>query len=144
MFKTILVAVDGSDQSRDALATACDLAKTYKAKLHIIHAPQFVSETIAIGYSAVPIPPTNEDIVEAGKEIIGDAVEQAAKQGVSDPVTQVGHGDPARVIVEYAKSHDVDMIVMGRRGLGSFSAVLVGSVTNKVAHHADCAVLTVK
>jgi nucleotide-binding universal stress UspA family protein len=53
-------------------------------------------------------------------------------------------GDPAHAIVEEAKGHKADLIVMGRRGLGSLTGLLVGSTTTKVAQLAPCAVLTVK
>ena len=53
-------------------------------------------------------------------------------------------GDPARVIAEHAGLHKVDLIVMGRRGLGGLEGLLLGSVSHKVAQLAPCACLTVR
>ena len=52
-------------------------------------------------------------------------------------------GDPAGVLVDYAKAHAIDLIVMGRRGLGDLGGLLLGSVSHKVAQLASCACLTV-
>lgn len=144
MFKTIIAAYDGSDHANQALNLACDLAGKYSAKLHIVHTPQLAGETMMVGYSAVPLPPSAEELEEAGKKVIAKGTEIAAGCGVEDAVTHIKAGDPARVIVEYAQANTGDLIVMGRRGLGDFGSLLVGSVTHKVSQLADCAVLTVK
>lgn len=144
MFKTILAAYDGSEHARKAIEVACDIASTYKARLHILHTPQLPGETMMVGYSAVPLPPSAEELEKAGNEAIEQARGIAAQHGVDQPETMVLQGDPGRNIVEYANDNDVDLIVMGRRGLGQFGTLLVGSVTHKVSQLADCAVLTVK
>lgn len=144
MFKTIIAAYDGSDHALQALKIACDLAGKYGASLHIVHTPQVPGETMMVGYSAVPLPPSAEELEKAGEEAIAKAVAVAAECGIDKPATQVRPGDPGRAIVEYAKANDAELIVMGRRGLGNFGAMLVGSVTHKVSQLAECAVLTVK
>lgn len=144
MFKTIIAAYDGSDHARQALRIACDLAARYSADLHIVHTPQLPGETMMVGYSAVPLPPSSEALEKAGEEAIAGAVAIAGENGFGEPRTCVRQGDPGRAIVEYAKANQADLIVMGRRGLGNFGAMLVGSVTHKVSQLADCAVLTVK
>lgn len=144
MFKTILVAFDGSDHAQEAMELACDLAGKYGAVLHIINIPQIAGETMMIGYSAVPVPPTAEALEKAGSEMIESARALAAEHGIEQPATKITNGDPARCIVDYAKENNADLIVMGRRGLGDFGAILVGSVTHRVQQLADCAVLTAK
>ncbi len=143
-FKTILVAYDGSDHAREALGVACDLAKVYAAQLHIINTPQIANETMIVGYATVPVPPTADELEKAGQMTIEQAQKAAAEHGIAKPVVAIKAGDPGRMIVEYAKAENVDMIVMGRRGLGQLGSLLVGSVTHKVSQLADCAVLTVK
>lgn len=144
MFKTIIAAYDGSDHAKQALKAACELASTYGASLHIVHTPQVPGETMMVGYSAVPLPPSSEELEEAGATAIAEAVALAAEHGIAEPQKHVSQGDPGRTIVEYANANSADLVVMGRRGLGNFGAMLVGSVTHKVSQLADCAVLTVK
>ena len=144
MFNTILVAFDGSDHAQEAMELACDIASKYESALHVIHVPQLTGETIMVGYTAVPVPPTEEAIEKAGNEILDKARDVAAKHGLGQPVTKITNGDPARSVVNYAKANDADLIVMGRRGLGDFGAILVGSVTHRVQQLAECAVLTAK
>jgi len=144
MFKTILAAFDGSEHSRQALQMACDIAKRYDAALHIVHTPQLTGDTMMVGYSAVPVPPSAEELEKAGQKMLDQAVALAVDCGIDQPGTKVKDGDPGRVIVECAQAEGADLIVMGRRGLGQFGALLVGSTTHKVSQLADCAVLTVK
>ena len=58
--------------------------------------------------------------------------------------TSIGVGHPAESIVAYAKAEEADLIVMGRRGLGSVSGLLMGSVSHKVAHLSECACMTIR
>ena len=144
MFKTIIAAVDGSDHATEALKIACDLAEKYSSKLHIVHTPQAVSDTLIVGYAAVPVPPTREEMQKAGREVTGAAESLVQQAGLSEFDSAIIMGDPAHAIVDAAESRDADLIVMGRRGLGSLSGLLVGSTTTKVSQLAPCAVLTVK
>ena len=144
MFNRIVVATDGSDHAEEALRIACDLAGKYGSKLHIVHTPQAVGDTLIVGYTAVPVPPTKEEVEKAGREVIGAAEAVVRGSGVSEFTSQLVSGDPAHAIVEEAKLFKADLIVMGRRGLGSLTGLLVGSTTAKVAQLAPCAVLTVK
>jgi nucleotide-binding universal stress UspA family protein len=144
MFKTILAAVDGSDHSNEALKAACDLAKKYDAALHIVHTPQAVGDTLIVGYTAVPVPPTKQEMEAAGREVIGAAESLVKQHGLASVSSELVSGDPAHAIVDRAKTCNADMIVMGRRGLGTLTGLLVGSTTTKVGQLAPCAVLTVK
>ena len=144
MFERIVVATDGSDHANEAVKVACDLTQKYGSRLHIVHTPQAVGDTLIVGRTAVPVPPTKEEIEKAGKEVVGAAEATVRAAGITDFTTQLVSGDPAHAIVEKAKAHKADLIVMGRRGLGSLSGLLVGSTTTKVSQLAPCAVLTIK
>ena len=78
-----------------------------------------------------------------GERLVQDAASSAKEQGIAAR-TVVRAGDPASEILEVARAEPVDLIVMGRRGLGDLAGLLLGSVSHKVAHLADCACLTVK
>ncbi|MGH6917363.1 MAG: universal stress protein [Geminicoccaceae bacterium] len=81
---------------------------------------------------------------ELGERLVEAARWQAESAGVGKVTGLVEDGDPAHRIVEIAKRENVDLIVMGRRGLGDLKALLLGSVTHKVAQAATCACLTVE
>jgi nucleotide-binding universal stress UspA family protein len=78
------------------------------------------------------------------EQVIESALDAARHDGVPDIKTDVKTGQPARTIVEYAERNKVDTIVMGSRGLGDISSVLLGSVSHKVASLAKCTVVTVR
>ena len=75
---------------------------------------------------------------------MANAQRRARENGVDKANTVIRNGDPARVIIEYAEQHDIDMIVIGSRGLGDLKGMLLGSVSHKVAHLAECSCITVK
>lgn len=144
MFSTIVVAVDGSDQSDHALATACDLAQRYKSKIHLVHSPQLDTVALAVGSGAFHIKPSQDQVNEAGKHVMDKAVELAKRQGCQAEDTVIGNADPAAEILKHVKKTDADLIVTGRRGLGGIGSLLLGSVSQKISQEAPCACLTVK
>ncbi|WP_269584188.1 universal stress protein [Roseibium sp. Sym1] len=79
-----------------------------------------------------------------GDRIVEDAAERARKAGVGEVATLVEAGDYAETILKAAQTGGADMIVLGSRGLGSLEGMLLGSVSDKVARHAACSVLTVR
>jgi nucleotide-binding universal stress UspA family protein len=81
---------------------------------------------------------------ELGERLVEGAGWHAKSAGVAKVKGLVEDGDPAHRIVEIAKRENVDLIVMGRRGLGDLKGLLLGSVTHKVAQAATCACLTVE
>ena len=82
-------------------------------------------------------------IREAGEELLRRAEARAREAGAETVSTALEIGDPAGVIAEYAKANAVDLIVMGRRGLGAIGGLLLGSVSHKVTQLAPCACMTV-
>ena len=87
----------------------------------------------------------SQDVIEAvGRQILEGANKTAKKTGVGEVRTIAQDGDPARAILDCAKRERPDMIVMGRRGLSDLQGLLMGSVSHKVSHLADCACVTVK
>ncbi len=149
--KRILVPVDGSIHSGRAADMALDLAKKYDATLCILH--------VAVGYAAYErfseayegrvnptiLTDTALNTVRSQGEAYLQEVEAKAKaEGLTKVERVYSAGDPADEILNFAERNSVDLIVMGSRGLGRFSRVFLGSVSNKVAHHAHCTVIIVK
>jgi len=145
MFNTILLAYDGSDHAENALRTAVALAKIHGASLHLVHVPQVDTPPIVIGayVSAVDVPPTAAQIEEAGQKIMDQAKATATEAGLTLAGTHLGQGAPVDFILGKANDIDADLIVMGRRGLGSFRSLALGSVSLAVSHGATCACMTV-
>ena len=137
MFRKILVAVDGSEQSNAALAIASDLAQRYGATLCLLHAFAHVSDLLGS--------PQYRQLLEA-RSVLGQQVLDSARTQVGDaaPVdTQLIEGPAAPAILRVAVEDRCDMIVMGSRGQGQLAGLLLGSVSNAVAQRAQCPVLIV-
>jgi nucleotide-binding universal stress UspA family protein len=147
MFKKIVVGLDGSETSENALRIACDLAQKYSSELHLVHTPQPNTVAFAMGavagYHAVTTMPSLADVKTAGEKILnsGVLIVEQAKQSVAQ--THLGSGDPADAITGYAKTTGADLIVTGRRGLGAVGALMLGSTSLKIGHNAECACLSV-
>ncbi len=147
MFSKIVVGIDGSDPSMNALRIACDVAGKYGSEVHIAHTPK--PETVAFamgavaGYHAVVDMPNPTEVKKAAEEVIARGVAVAESCGVNEVVTNIGHGDPGANIVAYAEKCGADLIVTGRRGLGDIAGLFLGSTSHDVSKHAKCACLSV-
>ena len=137
----IIVGVDGSGHSQRALVRAIKEAVIHHAPLTVITVHQAVK-----GYSGgAAIYPEDKTETERAREAAQAETDKVlAELGEPRPesvtVTAV-HGFPAEVLID--ASRDADMIVLGSRGVGGFSLLLMGSVTSQVAHHANCPILIV-
>ena len=79
-----------------------------------------------------------------GEQVVTRAKTHCSEKGVRHIKTSIRSGDYADEILEAAKEFNVDMIVIGSRGLGVLKRTVLGSVSQKVLHHANCSVLTVR
>lgn len=146
MITNILVPVDGSKQSDKALEFACNLADKYNAKLHVQHTVEVTlhEHAMFVGSAGFAFEASDEDIQKAGKKVIEAAEKIIAEHDCKLVETEITHGSPAQNILERAKKNDIDMIVMGSRGLSDISGLLLGSVSHKVSHLAECTCVTVR
>ena len=161
-YKNILVPFDGSEQSFRALREAIELASENGAMIRVVKVIDAKTIDYAIEASGVAgdegaevaYPSgrynieTYKEYIKAGRKWLQDEFEAEvaqAKGSYAGPMEAklVEGGSPARAIVDFGKEHRCDIIVMGRRGLGSFRGML-GSVSFSVLHGADVPVLTVK
>jgi nucleotide-binding universal stress UspA family protein len=141
MFKNILVPVDGSGHALRALDVACDLAQKYGATLRLVHAyPPIAADSLA-GYG--DIEPIIARCTQAGEAVLAQAAERA-KGCAQEITTELREAPDAEAILEEADVHHCDLIVMGTRGLGRLSGLLLGSVSQKVVQHAKVPVLLVR
>lgn len=150
-FRNLLVAVDGSEHSLRACDLAGDLAAHYSSSvtlLHVIHGPTGSLPTGIAEYERLEhVHISERDILEAaGERILTIAEQRLRDAGAEDVKTLLETGRPAEFIIEYSKTRlfPGDAIVLGRRGLGDLAALVLGSVSHRVAHRADSTVITVE
>ncbi|MBP6382724.1 MAG: universal stress protein [Pseudomonadales bacterium] len=137
----VMVPVDGSDASARAAAWAAKYAARNGAELVLLHVHAARgSETLALGSLDAT------QIEEAERRIAGPSFDRAREAigAATAARTLVSIGDPAEEIVALARREHADLIVMGSRGLSPVRELLLGSVSEKVIHHAHCAVTVVR
>jgi nucleotide-binding universal stress UspA family protein len=121
VYEHILVGTDGSNTAAIAVERAVDLAKAFHSTLTIF----------SVG----------------SPKRAGGAVEAAAKKYANSGVTvrtETVEGDPATAIVDRAEKGDIDLLVLGNKGMTGATRFFLGSVPNKVSHHAPVALLIVR
>lgn len=136
--KRILVPIDGSDNSLKALKKASHIADLFEGDLTILHVTP-IPATYLTGYE-VRTPSPN---LEPGKALL-KAAKQDLKDFSGDIETIQTIGDASSEIIKIAEKDEYDLVVMGSRGLGTFSRAILGSVSNKVINHIKKSVLIVK
>jgi nucleotide-binding universal stress UspA family protein len=144
LFSKILVALDGSEYSLKALDLAVDLAKKYQSQLVLVHV--VIRQIYAINPPEAGILAETAIVRELeaeGKAILAKGEETVKAQGL--PVqTRLRQGVPAEELLRTAADEKVDLMVLGSRGLSQVKAFLLGSVSDKVSHHAKCPTLIVR
>jgi nucleotide-binding universal stress UspA family protein len=141
----IVVGTDVSDSAMKAVGKAAELARQTDGRLAIVSAYKPVSGVKISGTAGAgsEAQAWTEGLSEAAVEaVLRDAAQMAKSEGVEVEV-HPRKGDPADALLAVAKDNDADLIVVGNRGMTGARRVL-GSVPNKVTHHADCNVMVVK
>ena len=146
--KRILVAVDGSSPSLRAVDLGADLAAKYGAELllmNVMPEQAMVDPTLREFARSEGLEGSPYEVFRAFvSKALSDAQTHANDAGVSRVTPEIATGDPAAVILAAAEHRSIDLIVLGRRGRGQLSALLLGSVSQKVANGAACPVLIVR
>jgi nucleotide-binding universal stress UspA family protein len=146
VFGAIVVGTDGSDTAGEAVRQAIELARTVGARVHVVTA-----------YEPMPAARVRADAQHAGggdglwalgeRQDVDATLEAAAAQareaGV-DVEVYARQGDPADAILDVAEEQRADLIVVGNKGLTGARRFLLGSVPNRVSHHAPCGVLIIR
>jgi nucleotide-binding universal stress UspA family protein len=139
MFERILLATDGSSHAQRALEYARDLALRDDAQVLVVHAfkpvPQYwegASRDELIGLH-----------VAAGRGVANEAAQRLQDAGV-EVMVDVLEGPPADAILRAVEAHQPDLIVMGTRGHGELTSLLLGSVSHRVLAHTYVPVMVVR
>ena len=146
MFASILVGTDGSETAHTALRRAIELAAGLDAQLGIVSAYEPVSDPRLRGEQVVA-PKDVQWAINPHEEVL-ELLEQAragaVAAGVGEVQTFARQGDAADAIIDVAEERRYDLIVVGNKGMTGAKRFLLGSVPNKVSHHAPCSVLIVR
>lgn len=141
-YRRILVGTDGSETAALAVRHAAGLAKAHGAQLVLVSA---YGQASPLGTDGVP-----DDLAWTttgggqAQDKLDAARAVAREEGLEELRTVAAQGDPAEVLVSTAEELLCDAIVMGNKGMSGASRFLLGSVPNRVAHHAPCDVLIIR
>ena len=145
MFRSIVVGTDGSDTAGKAVQQAIDLAKSVGAGIYLVSAYEPVPQA-RLREEARQTPEDLQWMISPREDVdatLADAADLVREAGV-DVETFAREGDPADAILDVAEERDADLIVVGNKGMTGARRFLLGSVPNKVSHHAPCSVLIVR
>ena len=142
--KKILVATDFGEASAAALRYGRELATAFAATLHVLHVVEDLSITgIGVdGYAGLP-PEVLQDIERAARQQTEQLVTDDDRRLLNAEAITITNNRFAAAIVDYARTHAVDLIVMGTHGRRALSRMMLGSVAERVVRTAPCPVLTV-
>jgi nucleotide-binding universal stress UspA family protein len=144
LIKSIVVGTDGSETAKQAVKEATELAKAVDAQLHVVtgYDPKEGRRVQAAGAGAESA--AWSQTPDAGAQsLLEEAAAVARTQGV-EPHTHACNEDPADALIRIAEENDADVILVGNKGMTGSRRFLLGSVPNKVSHHAPCSVFIVR
>jgi nucleotide-binding universal stress UspA family protein len=146
MFKTVLVGTDGSATARTAVSDAVALASRLQSRLLIVSAYEPISD-LSLREEREPLPDDAQWTLGPREDVLAllDAARATAeREGVTEVETFARPGDPADAIIDIAEEQHCDLIIVGNKGMSGAKRFLLGSVPNKISHHAPCSVLIVR
>jgi len=145
MFGSIVVGTDGSDTAREAVRQATELAKSVGASVDLVSAYEPVSNA-RLREEQQQVPKDLEWMVNPREDVdstLSEALEEVKEAGV-EVESFAREGDPADAILDVAEERNAGLIVVGNKGMTGAKRFLLGSVPNKVSHHAPCSVMIIR
>ena len=145
MFYNILVPLDGSENAYRALEYAANLAKKFDSQINVLSVFRHHSYIEASISMVRPREPDNlDDVLSAyAREVVARGKAILQEQGVEKIRGFIRMGKPSKKILEFAKNHEIDRIVIGSQGNEDLSGYLLGGVAHKVTGLAKCPVLVI-
>jgi nucleotide-binding universal stress UspA family protein len=135
MYSAIVVGTDGSETAREAVRQTTRLAATIGARIELVSAYEPVPDGRPDGWSVSTRDEVERTLREMAAEVTAAGV---------DVTTYARQGDPAAALLDVAEERRADLIVVGNKGMTGADRFLLGSVPNKVTHHAPCSVLVIR
>lgn len=143
--KRILVATDFGEASTAAFTYGQELAKQFDATLHVLYVvPNVYLSTFGAESYAAIAPDLQQQVEDDARRRLTELLADTGKNGRRTIPAILISSSPAATIVDYAKAHDIDIIVIGTHGRGGVAHLMLGSVAERVVRFAQCPVLTVR
>jgi len=145
MFGSIVVGTDGSATASEAVRQTAELAKALGARVHLVSAYEPVGSQ-RLRQERVEAPDDMHWMVNEREDVdatLKQAAEKISEAGI-EVETFARQGDPADAILDVAEEQNADLIVVGNKGMTGAKRFLLGSVPNKVSHHAPCSVMIIR
>ena len=145
MFGSIVVGTDGSETAGEAVRQATELAKAVGSRINLVSAFEPVGNQ-RLREERQEVPEDIQWMVNEREDV--EATLEAAKEQVAAAGVEVEtfsrQGDPADAILDVAEEQKADLIIVGNKGMTGAKRFLLGSVPNKVSHHAPCSVMIIR
>jgi len=143
--KTVVVATDFGDPAEAALAYGREFARMFGARLRVLHV---VENVLSRSYGAeaflASYPELQREVESAAHEQLAALVTDDDRHTLDVETVMLRSNSPAAAIADYARDHDVDIVIMGTHGRSGVAHMLMGSVAELVVRTAPCPVLTVR
>jgi universal stress protein A len=144
LMNAVLVATDFGETSNAALIYGRNLARTFGARLYVLHVAQEIAPTAGEEFFPGDLDALQRDVIErATSRLEASLTDNDLTVLRATPVVRAST-DPARAIIDYAKEAHADIVVVGTHGRGPLSQLFMGSVAEHVVRHAPCPVLVVR
>jgi nucleotide-binding universal stress UspA family protein len=145
MYDSMVVGTDGSDTASEAVRQAAELAGRIGAKVHLVSAYEPVPEA-RLRDEREGAPGDMEWMINPREDVSStlEGAAQAIRDGGIEVEVHAREGDPADAILDVAEEQGADLIVVGNKGMTGAKRFLLGSVPNKVSHHAPCNVMIIR
>lgn len=144
----ILMAIDNSGYKHKIIRSTIQLAKALNAEVIVIHiltkASMGTVGDLLGYYRGGHIEAYMEELRKQAEKLVDEARDIGTKEGISMDTAVLTHSSAADAIINYSKEHQIDLIVIGTRGMTGIEKFLVGSVANNVIGHASCSVLAIR
>src|SRR5438874_1142466 len=146
MYGAIVVGTDGSETAKEAVRQATEFAKALGGSILLVSAYEPISEG-RLRQERREVPEDVSWMVNPREDVQGlldAAAEEIRGAGIEDVETFAREGDPADAILDVAEERSAAVIIVGNKGMTGARRFLLGSVPNKVSHHAPCNVMIVR
>jgi nucleotide-binding universal stress UspA family protein len=141
--KSILVPIDFSEHSKNALKYAIPMAEEFDATLHLVYVVEPTIYPADLGFGQVVLPGVEDELRQKGAEELKSLIEREIGSRVQAS-SAVRTGNPHQEILAEAEEKDVNLIIVATHGHSGVEHMLFGSTADRIVHHAKCPVLTVR